>query len=169
MGQTFRENRVHGVSVQPMSLNRLPLIWYLQDKQPSPQVIIINLILKFIYKWIFQVSMWDNTRILFSVFFFLLSKYNREDTCMLIYTYMYISILGFPGGSVVKNLPANAGDTRHVGLIPGLGRSPGRGNGNPLQYSCLENPMDRGAWRAMVHSLTKSQTWLERLSTHAVS
>ena len=45
---------------------------------------------------------------------------------------------------VVKNLPANAGDIRHVGLIPGLGRSPGEGHGNPLQYSCLENPMDRG-------------------------
>ena len=49
----------------------------------------------------------------------------------------------FPGGSAVKNLPAEEGD---VGLIPGLGRSPGEGNGNPLQYSCLENPMDRGAW-----------------------
>ena len=51
--------------------------------------------------------------------------------------------MGFPGGSAVKNLPANAGDT---GSIPGLGRSPGEGNGNPLQYSCLENPMDEGAW-----------------------
>ena len=61
---------------------------------------------------------------------------------------------GFPGGSVVKNLPANAGD---VGLIPGLGRSLG-GNDNPLQDSCLGNPMDRGAWRAIVHGFTKSQT-----------
>ena len=52
---------------------------------------------------------------------------------------------------VVKNPPANAGDTRDMGLIPGLGRSPGGGHGNPLQYSCLENPMDRGAWRATVH------------------
>ena len=52
---------------------------------------------------------------------------------------------GFPSGTVVKNLPANAGDMRDVGLIPGLGRSPGGGNGNPLQFSCLENPMDRGA------------------------
>ena len=51
----------------------------------------------------------------------------------------------FPGGSVVKNLPANAGDTGDMGSIPGLGGSPGEGNGNPLQYSCLENPMDRGA------------------------
>ena len=66
--------------------------------------------------------------------------------------------MGFPGGSVVKNSPANAGDTRDVGFIPGPGRSPGKGNGNPLQYSCLENPMDGGAWRATVQGVTKSQT-----------
>ena len=57
----------------------------------------------------------------------------------------------------VKNVPANAGD---AGLIPGSGRSPGGGNGNPLQYSCLENPMDRGAWRATVHGVAKSRTRL---------
>ena len=56
---------------------------------------------------------------------------------------------------VVKNLPVNAGDTRDAGSIPGLGRSPGVGNGNLLQYSCLEHPMDRGAWRATVHRVTK--------------
>ena len=61
---------------------------------------------------------------------------------------------------MVKNLPANAGDIRDVGSIPGLGRYPGGGNGNPLQYSCLENPMDRGAWRATVHGVTKSWTGL---------
>ena len=59
---------------------------------------------------------------------------------------------------VVKNPPANAGDIRDVGLILGLGRSPGGGYGNPLQYSCLENPMDGGAWWATVHGVTKSQT-----------
>ena len=59
---------------------------------------------------------------------------------------------------VVKNPPANAGDVRDVGSIPGLGRSPGEGNGSPLQYSCLENPMDRGGWEAMVHGVAKSQT-----------
>ena len=59
---------------------------------------------------------------------------------------------------MVKNPPANAGDLRDSGLIPGLGRSPGGGHGNPLQYSCLENPMDRGAWWATVHRVTKSQT-----------
>ena len=61
----------------------------------------------------------------------------------------------------VKNLPTNAGEIRDAGLIPGLGRSPGRGNGNPLQYSCLENPMDREAWRAIVHRTTKSWTRLK--------
>ena len=73
------------------------------------------------------------------------------------HTYNY---MGFPGGSVVKNPAANAGDTRDMGLIPGLGRSPGEGNGNPLQYSCLENPMDRGAWWAVVLGVANSQTQL---------
>ena len=66
---------------------------------------------------------------------------------------------------VVKNPPANAGVLRDVGLIPGSGRSPGGGHGNLLQYSCLENPMDRGAWRAIAHRFTKSQTQLKRFST----
>ena len=61
---------------------------------------------------------------------------------------------GFPGGSAVKNLPANAGD---VGLIPGLERSPGEGDGNPRQYSCLGNSMNRRAWWATVHGVAKSQ------------
>ena len=59
-----------------------------------------------------------------------------------------------------KNLPAKAGDIRDLGLIPGLGRSCGEGNSNPLQYSCMENPMDRGAWWATVHGVEKSQTRL---------
>ena len=59
---------------------------------------------------------------------------------------------------VIKNLPTNAGDIRDVGLIPGLGRFPGVGHGNPLQYSCLENLRDRGAWWATVHRVTKNQT-----------
>ena len=63
-----------------------------------------------------------------------------------------LGTLGFPGGSVVKNLPANAGD---MGLIPGLGRSPEEGNGNQLQYSCLGNPIDRGAWWVTVHRVAK--------------
>ena len=68
---------------------------------------------------------------------------------------------------MVKNPPTNAGDTRDVGLIPGLGRSPGEGNGNPLQYSFLENSMDRGAWQATVHRVAKSQTQLnDGVHTH---
>ena len=65
---------------------------------------------------------------------------------------------------MVKNPPTNAGDTRDAGWIPGLQRSPARGNGNPLRYSCLENPMDRGAWGATVHRVTKSLTGLKQLS-----
>ena len=67
---------------------------------------------------------------------------------------------------MVKNLPAYAGDIRDSGSVLGLGRAPGGGNGNPLQYSCLENPMDRGAWRATVHGVAKSWTQLKPLSTH---
>ena len=59
---------------------------------------------------------------------------------------------------MVKNLPANAGDTEDAGLIPGLGKSSGVGNDNPLQYSCLGNPMNRGAWQATIHGVTKSWT-----------
>ena len=68
---------------------------------------------------------------------------------------------------VVKNPPANAGGIIDSGSIPGQGRSPGGGHGNPLQYSCLENPMDRGAWRATVHRVTRSWTRLKQLSTYA--
>ena len=71
---------------------------------------------------------------------------------------------------VVKNPLANAGDVRDAGSIPGSGRSPGEGNGNPLQYSCLENSMDRGAWWATVHRITKSRTRLSNLAcTHIFS
>ena len=66
--------------------------------------------------------------------------------------------MGFPGGSVDKEPPYNTEDEGDVGLIPGSGRCPGEGNGNPLQCSHLENPMDSGAWWAIVHGLAKSQT-----------
>ena len=66
--------------------------------------------------------------------------------------------MGFPGGSVVKNPPANAEDARDAGSIPGSGRSPGEGNGNSFQYSCLGNPMDRRVWQTVVHGVTKNQT-----------
>ena len=63
--------------------------------------------------------------------------------------------MGFPGGTVVKNPPANAGDTRDTGSAPGSGRSPGAGNVNQLQYSCWENSTDRGAWRAVVYGVQR--------------
>ena len=77
---------------------------------------------------------------------------------------MATTIWGFLGCSVVKNPPANAGTKGDSGSIPGLGRSPGGGDGNPLQYSCLENPKDRGVWWALIRGVTKSQT---QLTTHA--
>ena len=67
---------------------------------------------------------------------------------------------------VVNNLPANAGDIRDVGSIPGLGRSLGGRHGSPLPCSCLENPMEKGAWQATVHRVIKNQTWLNRLNLH---
>ena len=76
----------------------------------------------------------------------------------------HIAGQGFPGDAMLKNLPANAGDTRDASLLPGLGRSPGVGNGNPLQCSCLENSMDRGACWATVHGVAES---LIRLSNWA--
>ena len=101
----------------------------------------------------------------------MLSVCSQELVFLTLETYIYVchvfvsiqsvsfgwSILGFPGGSVVKNLPANAWDLGDMGLIPGLGRSAGEGNGNPLQDSYLENPMDREAW-GLVHGVTKSWT-----------
>ena len=71
--------------------------------------------------------------------------------------FLFCFFMGFPGGSVVKDMPANAGDS---GLILGSERSPGEGNGNPLQYFCLVNPMDRGAWWATTHRVANSWTWL---------
>ena len=76
------------------------------------------------------------------------------------FKFYYKCCKGFPGGTLVKNLPANTGDRRDMCLFPGSGRYPKGGNGNPLQYSCLENSMDRGAWQATVHGVTKSRTRL---------
>ena len=84
---------------------------------------------------------------------------------MIYYQYGYTE--GLPGCVVVKNPPASAGDARDLGSIPGSGRCPGEGNGNPFQYSCLENPTDRGVWWASVQGVTKSQTRLgAQVRTH---
>ena len=73
---------------------------------------------------------------------------------------------GFPDGASGKELPCQCTRRRRHGFNPWVGKIPGGGHGNPLQYSCLENPMDRGAWRAIVHRVAKSRTWLKWLSTH---
>ena len=70
--------------------------------------------------------------------------------------YLNKAVTGFPGGAVVKILPASAGDIGDLGSIPEVGRTPAGGNGNPLQYSCLENSTDRGAWWAIVHGVEES-------------
>ena len=75
-----------------------------------------------------------------------------EFDVMLFFRIKYSCVLGFPGGSEVKASACNLGD---LGSIPGWGRFPGEGNGNPLEYSCLENPMDGGAWWATVHGVTR--------------
>ena len=74
------------------------------------------------------------------------------------HSFSSILCLGFSGDSVVKNQPDEAGDVGDVGLVPGLRRSPGGGNGNPLQCSYLEHPTDRGAWQAMVHGVSELDT-----------
>ena len=80
------------------------------------------------------------------------------DLCLKIYTVHYIYVWASQVAFVVNNPPGNAGDIKDTGLIPGSGRSPGEGNGKPLQYSCLENPMNRGAWQATFHEVMESWT-----------
>ena len=94
--------------------------------------------------------------IIFSCSLISLSSVFSENLLRTIKDYIFFW-LGFPGGSEYKASACNAGD---LGLIPGWGRSPGEGNGNPLQYSCLENPVDRGTWQATIHGFTKSLTQL---------
>ena len=93
----------------------------------------------------------------------------HSDQCELIphcSFYLQFSTKGFPGGSVVKQPLANAGNSRDSHSIPGLGRTPGEGNDNPFQYSCLENPIDREAWRATVHGFAKELNMTEHTHTH---
>ena len=88
----------------------------------------------------------------------------KHSTCHL-FRLMYLATLGFPGGSVIKNPPASAGD---LSQIPGLGRFPGEENGNPFQYSCRENSMDKEAWWATVHGVTKESDMIQQLSNNII-
>ena len=93
----------------------------------------------------------------------------RQPKNVVYYRVSVYHILSFPGALVVKNTPANAGHIRDLGLIPGSRRSPEGGHGNPLKYSCLENPMNRGAWSVTVYRISKSWTqltWLSMDSRH---
>ena len=99
------------------------------------------------------------SRIFHCYFFFQQDPKTFKEICKLMWMWW-----GFPGSWEVKNLLANARDTRNEDLIPGWGRSPGIGSGNSLQYSCLKTSMDRGAWGATVHRVSKSHT---QMSTHA--
>ena len=98
------------------------------------------------------------------VFFYFCFFFSFSVPVSLFFVWLYTVVWTSHVAKVVKNPPANAGDEREVGSIPGWGRFCGGRNGNPLQYSCLEKPMDREAWRATVHGVTKSQS---RLNTHS--
>ena len=108
------------------------------------------------------VEIWQVSRIMFSTEMqFLLESFSLSMLKTFNFCWKYTCkvqlLYGLPDGSAGKESTFNAGDT-DVGSVPGLGRSPGEGNGNPLQYSCLENPMNRGAWQATVQRVTKRQT-----------
>ena len=116
----------------------------------------------FLYKISTHISVYS----IYSIFYRLLASYICIYILYIYIIYIYIKPWGFPGGTRVKNLPANAGDTKNTVLVPQSGWSPGEGNSNQLQSSCLENPMDRVAWWTIVHGVTKNQTQLSE-HTHA--
>ena len=129
-------------------------------------------------EWEATVYFCDFNCLRFLLFYYLSLKIQQCGNCCHYYVIILITEVLTPSFSVsktqtgasqvvlvVKNLPANAGDIKDAGSILGLGRSPGGGNGNPLQHSRLENPKDRGAWQVIVHEATKGQTWLKWLST----
>ena len=95
------------------------------------------------------------------------SALHQIFTDHMLWIWSYTWWWGFPGGTVGKNPPANTGDARDLGLIPVLGKYPGVGNGNPLQCSCLENPVDRGAWWATVHWVAETGTQLSDWAQHS--
>ena len=151
------------------NLLRLPLwtnVWFILKNVPCPFEKIAYSAL--VGLGVLYMSVWSSWPSVVQVFYFLIDPLSRcsiqhwrwdIEVAMCCYRAVYFSLRGFPGGSEGKASTCNVGDP---GSIPGLGRSPGEGNGNPPQYSCLENPMDspRGAWQATVHRVTKSRTRL---------
>ena len=100
--------------------------------------------------------------------FFLAILIPTCDSSSLALPIMHSAYRGFSRGLVVKNPPASAGEVRDTSSIPASGRSPGEEHGNPLQYTCLENPLDSGAWQVTFHRVTQNQTWLKQLSTQTL-
>ena len=117
--------------------------------------------------WILGLSFFLSLRISVCMILFLPIAPLIIILLLLVMRGFWVYAVSYQVALVVKNLPGNAGEVRHVGSIPELGGSPGEGYGNPLQSSCLKNHMDRGAWWATVHGVAKSQTRLKLLSTHA--
>ena len=149
---------IHTVCVCAQSLQSCPTLCDLKDCSP-PGCSVHEILQARILEWVAMPSSrgssWPNDWTHVSCISCIADRFfttepPRCSTCTLLYTQ-----LGFPSGSAVENLPA-----MEEGSIAGSGRSPGEGNGNPLQYSCLENLMDRGAWQATIHGVTKSQTLL---------
>ena len=136
-----------------------------------PRLVFASLLLQ-----LFELDLWNSRKFMEAKVCILRENWQgterllRPETPQSFVRFQFLEDYIYPRASqvapVVKNLPANAGDIRDVGSNPGSGRSPWEGNGNPLQYSCLENPMDRGVWQAIVHRVAKSWTWLKHLNTH---
>ena len=147
-------------SINASNLLKLNYLFREWDKNDWSRWNNLGLILALLTEWRYHQWFFPSCVIYFKNYLRLLNTHTHTHT----HTYMYrasqVSL-------VVRNPPANVGHVRDGGLIPGSGKSPGGGHGNSLQYSCLKNPMDRGAWRDTAHRVEKSWTWLERLSTHA--
>ena len=143
----------HSEQPAPVRTQELPgPTWEPQVMALSEIDPLLDILLLYFFPFLFYIGLyWTFNVVLIQVWF------SYTDTC----------IWASQVALVVKNPPANAGDSRDVSLVPGSRRSLGGGHGNPLQYSCLENPMDRGAWWATVHRVAKSQTWLKQLSMNA--
>ena len=116
--------------------------------------------------WILGLSFFLSLRISVCMILFLPIAPLIIILLLLVMRGFWVYAVSYQVALVVKNLPGNAGEVRHVGSIPELGGSPGEGYGNPLQSSCLKNHMDRGAWWATVHGVAKSQTRLKLLNTY---
>ena len=146
--------------------------WCFVDSKPSDQLLFQNMsfVCWFIECWDTEMCLgyfpWNLFLFSFPEWLVLLLQSTALSLSQIPNSASYCVFLGFPGGASGKEPACWCRDIRDLGSVPGSGRSPGGGHGNPLQYSFLANPLDRGAWRAIVHGVTKSQTQLEHLTTY---